>query len=373
MHVCIGVEAPPPRRRGGIRAGDGTETKPFKRWSVRKKTSLKKSEPRKGQTSSQNDISTSAHISATTESFAGNSSRVDKSLNSNYIQALNANERKVQKTVEESPIPITPLKISQKTGINHNYVKTIIRKLERLGFIRKRFYGHYESVKNVTTLGGVGLEEFKDGGLPPVRCHKLMFTVGGVRDVVLGRSVIVDNDLFRVVFVGYPNQVVNVFVDCKGSYSFDYGAFRLLVELVKAKLGVKDEDAIEVSTFELNEDYKGIQLDGVKALTLKAFSGEFERLYNKDGYTLRSEVNLQKPLSVEAAYSLLKGGITPYNIFQSNFMLVQKVEGLVEVVKFGNRTMAQILRLLLEERKRKEQREADSNGRSKLSTSCTIK
>lgn len=267
-----------------------------------------------------------------------------KSLNSWYGNLLNKTEQRILEVTKRSDIPITPLEISTKTGINHSYVRFCLRKLHRLKFVYRAFYGHYQSVRNSPTLDRVGVGQLKSG--VGARCHKLLLVVRGVMDFVSDSKVVLDNRLFRVTFVGYGIGKVVVYVDCKGCYSFDYGAFLCLVEFVKAKLGVEDEKAIEVRTFELNVDHKGVQLDGVKSVTLRGFRGAFERFYNKDKQTLRNEINLQRPLTVESAYALLKGGVTPYNIFQANYLLVQEVRRLFEAVKFGNRTQAEFLQLL---------------------------
>jgi len=254
--------------------------------------------------------------------------RVVRSLNSNYGRLLNETEDKILKTVEENVYSITPKETAEKTGINHSYVRSCLRKLARLGFIHRKHYGQYEAVKNPTTLKGVGL----DGGLP--RLHRVLLVVRGVKGVPVGSHVAMDCELFTVKFVGF-SDVVNVYVDCKGRYSFDYPAFCLLVGFVKAKLGVGDDAVVLVPNYELNEDYRGIQLDGCKALTLKAFDESFERLYNKDRDTLRSEVGLSNAaMTPERAYALLKGGVTPYNIFQSVYALIQEIKAEREIWKF---------------------------------------
>lgn len=257
--------------------------------------------------------------------------RVTKSYNSNYQVILGKCEQKVLDIVKNSPIPITPLAISKESGINPNSIRVVVRKLCRQGFIDQPFYGHYRKLENQVTLGGVGGSGVTLGGDGDIRIHKLLFVVKGVCGVVSG--VVLDSDLYSVRFVVYRGGV-NVYVNCKGSYAFDYPSFRLLVEFVKAKLGVGDDVVIVIPNYELNCDYSSIQLDGCKALTLRAFDGSFERLYNKNKRTLRSEVCLQNAsLTPERAYALLKGGVVPYDIFQCVYLLVQEVRAEREIWK----------------------------------------
>lgn len=76
------------------------------------------------------------------------------------------------------------------------------------------------------------------------------------------------------------------------------------------------------------------------------FRGAFERIYQKERNVLRSEANIQQPLPVEAAYALLKGGITPFNVYQASFQQIQEVRNLIQAVKFGNGVNLQIFSLL---------------------------
>ena len=309
----------------------------------------KREEGHKAQTELQKESSTSAHKKLTVESFAGNSPaskqpRVVKEFKLLVGRKFNANEQRVLETVRNSDIPITPKEIAGTTGINHNYVRTIIRKLERLGSIRKSFYGHYESVENVQTLDPRGLRGLwggsqSSGELMPC-VHSLQFVVRGVKGLD-GKGlepVVFSGGLVRLDFVGYPNGTMVVYV----SGGFDAVSFPLLVEFLKSKLGVSEEQLVPKQV-EFNNDIAGLKLQGAKSLTVKGIQGDLIRLYNKSKQTLRYEVKpVHAPRTVAEIQALLSGGMTPYYILQSVGTLVAEVKRLFEAQKFGNRTNAEI-------------------------------
>ena len=257
--------------------------------------------------------------------------------NANYPHPLGTKEQTILNELEKTDRPLTPKEIASNTGIKDSTVRVYLQRLKTKGYAHQRFRGYYQATKNVVTLGGVGVR----GGAVVTRCHKLVLLVKNSSGLV-GRRVLVENEAFKVVVAGKGGGRATVFVDCKGSYSFDYAAFCLLVELIMARLGIDDINAVEVRSVEFNNDFKGVLLEGVKAVTLSDFKGAFERIYQKEKGRLRSEANVQQQMSVEAAYTLLKGGITPFNTYQSSFQQIQEVSRLVEAVKFGNRTNARI-------------------------------
>jgi len=260
--------------------------------------------------------------------------------NNYYGQVRSKSEKAILKLLESSSIPLPPIEIAKRLEINPSTCRVSLMRLRRKGYVASSFRGYYRATKNVVTKEGVG---GSSGVL--TRCHKLVLVVRSVC-VPLGRSVLVENGCFRVVVVGQKNGSATVFVTCKGSYSFDFPALFRLVSLIRARFGVEDERAIQLRSFEFNDDSVGVLLEGAKAVTLRNFKGAFERIYQKERGVLRSEANIQQSLPVEAAYALLKGGITPFNVYQASFQQIQEVRNLVEVVKFGNRTNSQILNLL---------------------------
>ena len=80
-----------------------------------------------------------------------------------------------------------------------------------------------------------------------------------------------------------------------------------------------------VSSFEFNNDWQGIRLDGVKAITVKAFDGSFRRIYNKR-FGLRDEVKAVGARRVEDVLSLMQGGVSTYTTQQFLFRTLQQLE-----------------------------------------------
>jgi len=251
---------------------------------------------------------------------------VTKSGNFYFGVSLSGKCRLIKETIENSPYPISPREICLKTGINGNTVKKYVRDLERRGFVRRKFHGHYVSVKNLVTFGSSIL----GGVLPRLHCLRLRC------DGVVGGGWVWDFGVVRVRCVVYGNGSATVFVDCDKNVSLDYVAFRLLVSFVVRELGVSDWGKVTVSSFEFNHDFEGVRLDGCQAVTLKSFDGSFRRLYNKR-FGLRDEVKAVGSKRVEDVLALLGGGVSQYNLLQLLFLQTRKLDEYVEATKFQSR------------------------------------
>ncbi|MBT0161008.1 MarR family transcriptional regulator, partial [Candidatus Bathyarchaeota archaeon A05DMB-2] len=256
-----------------------------------------------------------------------------------YRFSLSGNTKRVKETVDQSPIPITPLEISQKTGIKHATVRRCLIRLARKGFVEKPYYGYYVGSKADVTLKS---SMVKGGCDPWPRLHSLRLRasglVGGPCDWRRNLGMV------NVTFQRHKNGSGTVFVGCVGDSSLDYVSFRLLLEAMREDLGllgITDWKTMRVSSFEFNNDFQGVQLDGVKAVTLKAFDGSFRRLYNKR-FGLRDEVKATGPRRVEDVLLLIQGGVSTYSIFQ---FLVKTHQQLKIQNKFQDENMAQNRRL----------------------------
>ena len=248
-----------------------------------------------------------------------------KSGHFNYLVLPSEKYERILETIENSSSPITPKEISSSTKINPATVRKYVRKLEKMKHITKVFYGHYVSTKNLFTSGG----SIVKSDCPKLHCLRLRI-VDFIREL---RTFSRDFGYLKLVFQHYTNGSVTVFVDCVGSYSLDYVAFRLLVDCVLKELCLADWEKISVSSFEFNNDFEGVRLDGVQAVTLKAFDGSFRRMYQKH-FGVRDEVKVVGSVPVENVLTLLKGGVDSYNISQLLFGVAQEIRAEREAVKF---------------------------------------
>lgn len=264
-------------------------------------------------------------------------SEVTKSGDFQYRIPLNEKQRLIKETIEKARRPITPQEISSKTKINVSTVKKYLKTLENRGFIKKKFHGHYASVKNVVTFGSSIVGDVS----PRVHCLRLRFGRVGVG---FGKWVREFAGVVRVTFMVHRNGSATVFVRCVGDSSLDVVGFRIVVALIQRELGVTDEEfgAASVVSYELNTDFQALRLNGVKALTLSAFDGAFWRVYNKRGF-LRSELKATKSLNVANVLALMSSGISQYNILQLMFLNFREIRKYVEVAKFQNKLLIELV------------------------------
>jgi hypothetical protein len=157
----------------------------------------------------------------------------------------------------------------------------------------------------------------------------------------------------RVVF-GLKRKKVTCFIS--RNVGVDYSEVAMAVELFRLHVALRtahmlETEEIEVHTCEFLEDYEQLRLDGVKCVTVKSFLGALERVYNKE-HGLRSEVKVQ-PENVNTIMGLLKGGVTSYNILQSQFMIIQEIRCLTDAVKGSNLLTSRLTSLVKELLKRR--------------------
>ena len=228
--------------------------------------------------------------------------------------------------LETSETPLSPKEIAFRTGLNHSTTRCYLRRLLSQGKVNQPYRGYYVAKPTY----GVG---------KPPRVHNLR--VGFKAKVKRSEDVRErwDDCRLRVLF-GVKRGYVSGWISSERG--LDLTSCLLVVQRFKdvasSRLGWAPGDKeISVTTCEFNEDFAGVRLDGLSCVTVESFFGALERLYNK-AEGLRSEVKVQ-PESLESVYAVLKGGVSQYNILQSNFALMRKVEALVEAVKWQNREL----------------------------------
>jgi hypothetical protein len=151
-------------------------------------------------------------------------------------------------------------------------------------------------------------------------------------------------DVGKITFVVHQNGSATVFVDCVRDCSLDVVGFRIVLGIVQEELGVTDGElaAARVVSYELNTDFQGWRLDGVKAITVKAFDEAFWRVYDKRGF-LRSEVKATRPLDVANVLALMNGGVSHYNTLQLLFLNFRGIQRYVDATKLQNRFLVEIV------------------------------
>ena len=240
-----------------------------------------------------------------------------------YKSSLSGASRQILEAIEQSSIPIAPLEISQITKINSPAVRKTLERLVKKRFIQKIDYGLYASWKyNVTLESSMGKSECDWGP----RLHCLRLRASGLPGGPCDRKR--DLGAVRVTAQRFKNGSGVVFVECVGDYSLDYVAFRILLDAISVDLEWLDVDdwrKMMVSSFEFNNDFQGVRLDGVKAVTMKAFDGSFRRIYNKR-FGLRDEVKVVGARRVEDVLLLMQGGVSTYSTLQFLFQTLQQLK-----------------------------------------------
>lgn len=172
----------------------------------------------------------------------------------------------------------------------------------------------------------------------PLRCHNLLFTIEGQEWVVEGGKVeeVVGDATLWVTF-GVQRKKVTCQIACDVGLNLDACLFavRRLVDIVEGRKGSL-VDKLFLRTFEANRDFQGVRIDGCKCYTRRGLFDVIERVYQKDESTVRVEHKVCESMEVDQFLSLIRGGMTNYQVTQGLFVLVKKFEQLIEAVKFSN-------------------------------------
>ena len=219
--------------------------------------------------------------------------------------------------------PLTPKEIvwiskadSRFGAINHNTVKVYCRQLLMSNKIYQPIHGYYEVTEN--RYGVLGVSEVRVHDVRLVWDVGLRGCLGEVHEVVGG--VKVDCQF------GSVRGKVSATVACDEGMDFHTVCFA--VDLVRRfaweKAGVNLDVHVCSVCCEFNEDFKHVRLDGVRCATVQSFLGDLERVYQKQD-CVRSEIKVEET-SLEGMYALLKGGVSSYNILQSQFLLMKKLD-----------------------------------------------
>lgn len=259
-------------------------------------------------------------------------------------------EERILLELKKANMPLTPKQISVRTRIKHNTVKVYARKMLMDGLVGQPYPGAY-SYKTHPRCGE-----------PPPRVQNLILRVAApwLRNKIETIKKQVGDVGIRIIFGVKRRKITGLISRDQGMDSTQtimaLELFRLLI--AQRTNQYIDYDKIEVCSCEFLEDYSQLRLDGVKCVTVTSFLGDLERVYNRK-FGLRSEVKVQ-PQDVNTIMTLLKGGVSTYNIVQGQFMMVQKIKNLTDSVKGTNRLTSTLMtRLigLMEELLRRMQRD----------------
>lgn len=231
---------------------------------------------------------------------------------------LNMRER-ILEYLASKDFPVSPREIAQKTGFKANSVRPRLIELLREGRISRPYRGYYQH----KPIHGVG-------ELPTVQNLVFFLEPYPLEEKIPDYDDRLFGSHLRIQY-GVKRQRVTWYVS--NGEGLDLDGLRLALEVLRMQHALATGDVfpldlLEVSTIELSHDYHGIRWDRKGCITLKSFLGGLEKIYQK-GSLLRSEVKVQ-PQSLGEIYALLKGGVVPYNVVQTQMMSVQRMDRILK-------------------------------------------
>jgi hypothetical protein len=258
------------------------------------------------------------------------------SYNSYYALSV---EKAILKVINESQIELKPneiVKLLKEKGINAkaSTVRVLLRKLLARGLIVQPYSGAYCS--KITY--GVRFV--------PLAVHNVRLHSNLCRDVEHWEiDEFVGGVKIHVCF-GSERRKVSGFIGCDGGMSKDacFLALHRWFDVVEGRLGFGLRDVV-VTSFELNRDFAGLRLDGVKCVTVKGLFGVIERIYQKEENVVRFEHKVSKPMSVNAFEAFFSSGAGGFDSKQALYELKREVASQDKTLKFLNQRVLELGRL----------------------------
>ncbi len=242
--------------------------------------------------------------------------------------------------------PLGPAEIAFRTGLNHSTTRNYVRILLRSGCLRQPYRGAYVADPTYGVDGPlVGSRSSEE----PPRVHNLRLRWKVPKSwITQSLKEILEEGPCRITLsIGVKRSLVTGII-AADDHPLDLVAVSMAVDLwrlkVENRLGhAVDLQHVNVSSVELGWDYDSIRLDGLKCVTDQSFLGNLERIYNRD-LGLRSEVKVENT-NLESLYTLLKGGVTAYNVLQGTFAVQREISRMNEILRAQGDTFRRLERL----------------------------
>ena len=248
----------------------------------------------------------------------------------------------VLETINQLDHIVSPKEISQLSNVKHSSVRNYVRQLLHEGEIRQPYPHLYSSklihgmmreelkIHNLVLGFSASWLRLRDQKIKELRIKQRGRFVYEVREEV--------GDVRIQVQFGTQRRQIT------GRISCDRGMDKNAIDLALNRFyDICEErtghvvDNVVVKTFEANRDVAGVRLDGMKCYTRNSLFGALERIYQKYDDTVRHELKVSQPMTIDQFTELVRGGVSEYNVSQALFLQSQQMQALVEAQKYSNR------------------------------------
>ena len=271
--------------------------------------------------------------------------RKDKPKVSTKGNSTSSKQKKIIGFMKYHPEGVSPMFLSCETRINVNTVKSILKKLELNGKVRKdeNIRGFYYLVENPTH------------SIYSYNLHNVILKVKSGKVNVVQRIVEKNslNSLIKFRFeVGKNTNQATMHVST--DYPFNFSSLGILTHLfqqyVEKYCGfVPELDEIELATIEINKDYEYCRLEKIKSLTVGHAISEF-KLYQKDK-CVREEFKTKVPIGLGLIDRLLRQGAVSAEIYERQSSLEKVAVELKNNYNQLQRFSHNVFRILMEMKK----------------------
>ncbi len=268
------------------------------------------------------------------------------------VSTLTPGQQKIISILRASKEPLSIKEISEKARLSYHTARKYAQKLSKAGFIKRISRGLYAA--NIQTQG-VGLDPQQQWHPEPIKpkVHDLIliYEIKGRTKPYLSRTInLAFGNITMQIRFGRKHGKVSAFVNA--DQGLDYDGFSLIIGLFKREiyhtLGIEpQDDEIKISRIHLNNDHFGLQLDGVKSITVESFDNALKRVYQKSDNVLREEIQPNTVLDAGSVMTMLIGGVGVYNTAQWLALFMKQFQMLLD----QQREFLQQQRWILEQNK----------------------
>lgn len=250
-------------------------------------------------------------------------------------------KQKILDHINSEDIELFPKQISKKLGLNDSTVRNYCRDLYNVGKIIQPYPGTYASK---ITYGMM---------LAPVKIHNVILNVDAPwLNFSDDKKEYVGSVKIWIQF-GLQRRKITIRISNARGMGLDTFLLALnrAYDIIESRTGHVVEDVVS-KTLELNRDIAGVKLDAVKCFTRQGFEDMLERVYQKGDF-VRSEVKISREMSVSQIENMLRGGVSHSQDVQVQYMLVQEIRKIFQVLRHTQDQIKSMYNLFMEDKKRR--------------------
>ncbi|MDD5418144.1 MAG: hypothetical protein PHW96_04670 [Candidatus Nanoarchaeia archaeon] len=230
---------------------------------------------------------------------------------------------RILEAVRLYPEGATPKFISNTLKLNHSTVRAYMRDMFRRGILKQNYkYGFYSVIKTIHGITNYNIHNIY-----------LTYTFTDINLTTSHKKIRFDNIKLKLYF-GKKSKKATCSVSSDKPLSLrEFLMAKYVFESeVKKELNIDYLPELYVKSVEINEDFRGVRMEGINAVTWTNFIGMLEKVYNKKE-KVRKEYKVSVPMKADVLVSVLRNNVDVYPLIMRVDNIEKDVKGIKEIMR----------------------------------------